>query len=336
MLKKFQVIGLCLLISGLFFIFFCPVLKAEEVDKNDAVAMTLARLEEENTFVPAQAVQPQEDIEYRQRLRELITVENKEDLGLAADTYVRYMPSRSLDSQPGKISIIDSASEFSYDFKAGEKLPIELSLNTRYISLNANEAIAVSLPAKLTGIGFGVQATLPTYIDKMYFRLRVLPTFNSDNWNLNGSTLRIPTHSFLIYQPSEQWIFIGGVAVYPREQSPVLPIAGFIYKPNDRLAFNIIPTPSITYAINKNVTAFLDGDMSSTEFKVNKDGYKGAILSYNEIHLGAGLDLKVNKNINSSFSFGRMFNRNLKYRDSLGKVTMKNDYYTEFRVEMSM
>jgi hypothetical protein len=51
------------------------------------------------------------------------------------------------------------------------------------------------------------------------------------------------------------------------------------------------------------------------------------------MHLGGGLKYSLNKFIDTSLSVGGMFNRTLKYRDSLGKVNIQNCLYTEFRVE---
>jgi len=356
MLRSCAKLGFCLFFSFVFFSIFSPVLKAELISKDDIMAMTLTKLEDspqamqlaQNTAQPQEGLaQPSQetaepapgDIDYRHRLKELVTLEEEEGVGLAIDSYVRYMPSRSLYTQDGKISIVDSATEVSYDFKLMNKLPIELSIDTQYISLNDKESMPISLPAKLTGMGFGVQATLPFFnVDKTYFRMKVEPTYNSDDWNVNNGTFRLPGQAFLIYQPNEKWTLVGGIAVYPHSPgNSILPIAGFIYKPNDKLLFNIIPTrPTISYAFTDRITGFLEGGMSSPDFRVNLDGYKGAILTYNEMHAGAGLKINLTKNIDASLSAGRMFNRYLEYADSLGKIDIKNDYYSEFRVEASL
>jgi hypothetical protein len=123
----------------------------------------------------------------------------------------------------------------------------------------------------------------------------------------------------------------------PGYEEQLAPIAGVIYKPNDKLTFNLVPTrPTITYALNDKVTLFGEGGLSGGEFKITKDDLKGLTLAYNEIHMGGGIQYKINKFIQSSLSVGGMFDRSLKYRDSLGKVTIKDGLYTEFRVEINM
>lgn len=298
--------------------------KAKEAEKTQAMNEALNKTE----------AQKQPNQGFRQKLKEIIT---EEEVVHEMDSYVRYMPSRSLKDQPGEVSIIDSESEYSYAFKAFGKLPIELSVNSEYVDIGASDAVPVSLPAHLTGVGFGAQATTPFFFDKTYLRLKIMPSFYSQNWNFKSSSFRIPAQLFLIYQPNEKWTFIAGVAAYPGFETPILPIGGFIYKANDKLTFNIIPArPTISYSINDRITVFAEGGFSGGEYRVTKDGYKGAVLSYNEIHCGGGVEFTLNKYIDLSISSGYMFNRYLKYRDSLGKVNLKNDLYSELRVEVGI
>jgi len=338
---------MCLFITITFFTIFSPLSQAESISKDDAMAMALSKLEgkSQELQLADTSSQPQtvmnesaEDGEFRHRLKEIITVDKEEAMGLAMDSYARFSPARSLKTEDGKISIIDTSTELSYAFKAFDKLPIELTLDTQYIALNDKEGMPVSLPAKLTGMGFGVDATFPFLnIDKTYFRVKLEPIFNSDDWNVNSATFRLPMQSFLIYQPNDKLTLIAGVAVTPGTQRPIFPIAGLIYKPNDRLIFNLIPSrPTISYAFTDQLSGFLEGSMSFGEYRVNRDGFKSAILSYHELHTGLGLKLKVNKYIGASLSVGRMFNRYLEYNDSMGKVGIKNGYYSEFRMAMDL
>jgi hypothetical protein len=320
-----------------FLVIFQSVLEAQTLTRNEAVTWALAEAEGRLGALEETLSQTKSDVEYRQRLDEEMSKETEKS-GLEIDSYVRYMPSHSLEAQPGKISVVDSACEYSYEFKASEELPIELSLDTQYIALNDKEEMPLSLPTKLTEVGFGIQTTLPFFnFNNTYVRLEVMPSFYSDSWNISSSSLRIPTHTFLIHQPDEKWTFIGGVAVYPEYESCIWPILGFIYKPNNKLTFNIVPDRSnISYALSDYITLFTEGDTTYSEYEVKKDGLKSAVLRYAERHLGGGIKFKVNKNITASFSSGYSFSRYLKYRDSLGKVNIKNSLYSEFRVEIGI
>ena len=289
-------------------------------------------------YWPDVYAEPSEDTEdptYRQKLGHVIE-EKEEDFPYELDSYVRYMPSRGARSQAGKVAVTDSASEFSYDFKAFGKLPVEFAAGTRYIGIH--NTTGVKLPARLTQVSAGVETTLPFFFDKTYFTLGAAPSFYTDNWNLNSASFRIPQRYFFIYQPDQKWIFICGVGVFPGFEDVVVPILGFIYKPDSRLTFNIVPSrPEITYALNDKLTLLLEAEISEDEFEVDKDNLKNVVLEYNEMHLGTGFKYQINKYIKSSVSAGCIFNRSIKYRDeNLGKVGIKNGLYTELRLDISI
>lgn len=257
--------------------------------------------------------------------------------GQQIDSYFRYIPSRSAKTISGKVGIIESESEYSYEFKVCDKLPVKFSLTPQYIGIeNTTE---VELPSNLTGLTTDIETTLPFFnFDKTYLRLGVSPSFYGEDWDFETSNFRIPMRYFLIRQPNAQWTFIAGVAVYPDFESEILPILGFIYQPNDKLIFRIVPErPNISYAFNDRVTIFTEGGSSlNGEFEVSKDNLKNVVLRYKQMRLGSGIKFKFNKFIQSSLSAGAVFNRTLQYRDSLGKVNLKDGFYTEFRVELEL
>jgi len=267
----------------------------------------------------------------------LAAQERQEDCQQRIDATLRYIPSRSAKAMSGKIEIIESESEYSYEFKVFDKFPVKFSVAPQYIGIeNTTE---VELPAHLTGLTTDIETTLPFFnFDKTYLRLGISPSFYGEDWDFQTSNFRIPMRYFLIHQPNDQWTFIGGVAVYPDFENEILPILGFIYRPNDRLVFNIIPKkPNISYIVNNRVTLFAEGGSSSnSEFEVTKDNLKNVVLRYKQMRLGSGIKFKLNKFIQSSISAGAVFNRTLKYRDSLGKVNLKDGFYTEFRIEMGL
>lgn len=252
------------------------------------------------------------------------------------DSYVRYLPSRRVDAQSGKIEIVDSGAEYSYELKAFGKLPVKFSLATQYIGIE--DTVEVELPSHLTGLITDIETTLPFFnFNQTYLRLGLSPSFYGDDWEFRSSQFRILSRYLFVYQPSVKWTLIGGIAVYQDFENEVLPVLGFIYKPNDRLAFNIIPKgPNISYLVNEKITLFAEGGSSfNREFELTKGDLDNAVLCYKESRLGAGLKFKLNRFIRSSVSAGAGFNRSLQYRDNRGKVAIKNGLYAEFRIEVA-
>lgn len=330
-----RIIGIC---SSIFLsLFFFSFVYAAAGSKQEAMNNALVAAEKSDAVAKATTKADYPATDYRQRLETPVSVEKAPQYGHEFDSYVTYMPKRSLKDQPGKIAIIENSSEYSYEFKAFDKLPIELSLNQSYININKTEDVPVSLPSQLTEVGFGAQLTLPLFFEKAYLRLKAQPTFYGDDWNVSSSTFKFPGFIYGIYQPTPKLTLVAGVAAYPGFERAILPFGGVIYQPNDKLLFNIVPPrPTISYVFTNRLSGFVEGNMSGGEYKVNKDDLQGKRLQYNELSAGLGLSYNVNKYIDASISGGGVFNRYLKYRDSLGKVNIKNGYYTEFRVEIGI
>jgi hypothetical protein len=252
------------------------------------------------------------------------------------DSYVRYLPSRSVDAMPGEVGVVESEAECSQEYKIFSGLPVKLSLNTQYIGIE--NTTPVELPAHLFGLAWDAEATFPFWdFKKTYLRLGVSPSFYADDWNFPASAFRIPVRSLLIYLPNARWTFLAGLAVYPDFENRVLPILGFIYKPNEKLIFNITPRrPNISYILDRQVTLFAEGGSSLSEFEVSKDNTENVVLSYKETRLGGGIEFTPRSSVKTSLSAGGVFNRSLKYRDSLGKVGVRGGFYTELRLEWKL
>ena len=174
-MQRVKKIGAVLFLAFVGFIFFAslPVALAEKPTnisdaKDKAMAIALSEDKEESAT------------KFRKK-EEMIITEEKEEPAQLIDTYVRHMPSRKVDAQPGKVKITDTDFEYSYAFKAFGKLPVEFSLNHEYISID--NTTSVKLPAHLVGMSMGIETTLPFFnFDKTYLRMDVNPSFFSDDW----------------------------------------------------------------------------------------------------------------------------------------------------------
>lgn len=273
--------------------------------------------------------------DYKQRLGKVIVKEETpaEESPNEIDTLYRFMPKRAAKQLSGTVGITESEIEYSHNFKVFGKLPVQFGLGAGYTSIN--NTTEVYLPAHLTDIAFDIETTFNFFnVKNTYLRVGITPTFKSDNWRVNNSNCRILPRVFAIYQPNDKLTLIGGIAAFPGYENKFAPIVGIIYKYSDKLLFNLTPKrPTINYALTDKLNVFLEGDFSGGEYQVKKDGYKKAILQYNEIHTGAGVQYSVNDFIDVSLSTGYMFNRYLKYRDSLGKVDIKSGLYMDCRIE---
>jgi hypothetical protein len=274
--------------------------------------------------------------ESEQVYRETTVAMEEEGYHHYLDSYVKYMPSRSVKAMPGEVEIIEADSEYSFAFKLFEQLPIKLSVEEKYYGIN--DTVGVSLPAHLTGLITDLETTLPFFWDNVYFRLGVSPSFLNDDWGVDSSSFRIPSRYYWVYKYSPKLMLLVGVAVYPEFEDEVLPILGFIYKPNDKWAFNIIPDrPNISYFLNEKITLFGEGGGTiNEEFEVKRNSERGRVLRYKETHIGGGINYKFNRNIEATLSGGGMFGRSLRYADDQGKVVPRNGFYSEVRLQIKI
>jgi len=333
--------------------FLFTLVKAEaraEVSQSKDAAMELqllaqndsGNLESEQPADLSQSSDGSDDTSYRRGLRRAITEESPEEekLPLTIETYGKFMPKTTVKGADGKVGLVDTSTELGYEFKVFEKMPVEVALETQYVGID--NSTPTNLPARLTNISTKIDVTLPFFMDKTYLRLGVSPGFFSDDWNTSSESFRIPSRSFVIYQPSKEWTFILGAAFFPRyEGSLIVPVGGLIYKPNDKLTFNLVPSePTITYSLNDKLDLFLKGEWSSDEFAVKNNitsnDLNEVVLQYKQVLYGAGIAYDICKNVNIQLSGGFVGNRALKYRDSLGKVSLKDGYYSECRVDIAI
>jgi len=261
--------------------------------------------------------------------------EGKEEISQEMHSYIRYLPSSKIKAASGKVEITESEFKYSCTTKFWDRLPVKFSLDHQYIGIK--DSVGVGLPAHLVGVSGDIETTFPFFgLRETYLRVGISPSFYGDDWDFVSSSFRIPSRLFLIHIPDEKWVFLAGIGIYPDFQSEILPILGFIYKPNERLTFNIVPKrPNISYLASDTITLFVEGGGSlNSEFEVDKDNLKHVVLCYKETRLGGGLEFRFNKFMKTYVSIGGVFNRSLKYRDSLGKVVMRDGWYSEFRTEI--
>ncbi|RJP29687.1 MAG: hypothetical protein C4533_01490 [Candidatus Omnitrophota bacterium] len=257
-----------------------------------------------------------------------------EDRPFSIDAYSRYIPESSVESMPGKIEVSDSEFEISREFKLYDKLPVKLSFNNRFIDLK--DSVPVRLPPKLVGLSFDVETTVYFFnLKNTYLRLGITPSSFRDDWDLESSSFRIPSRALVIYQPQSRLTFIAGLAWYPDFEIELLPVIGFIYKPNDKLTFRMVPDrPAVNFRLNDKITLFAEGSANLNEFEVTRGNEENVILQYRQAALATGLRFMLNEYTQLSLSVGQAFNRQLKYRDDSAKVNIDSSVFGELRLEI--
>ncbi|MEY2492999.1 MAG: hypothetical protein QOH24_1950 [Verrucomicrobiota bacterium] len=164
--------------------------------------------------------------------------------------------------------------------------------------------------------GFGENAPLPNTLqsvaavvgldtqisDSILLRIEAMPGVYSEAFRPGSTDFNMPflMGGTYIYSPDLQ--IIVGISVDIDRKYPVLPGGGIRWKIQPQWVLNaVLPEPRLEYELNKNVTLYLGANLKETNFRVS-DSFgtdhgiprlNHAVLTYNEVRTGIGLDWKL-------------------------------------------
>ncbi len=246
----------------------------------------------------------------------------------------RYTFESGVEHMSGDISVNQSDLDVKYATKAFGKLPVSVWFDYKHLDINEN--IQVALPASLQGRRFGVGTKFPVPFvssNEHFIAIDVMPSWYSDDSSLTSSAFRLPFRTYLIYKPSETFVFILGAQIDVDADRPVFPVIGFNYQPNERLNFQLASTePTITYKLDDHWAVFAEYDAKIDEYVVTRAGQKDVVLKASEATFGGGLKFKIGKWLDASLSSGLNTMRQFAYRDNVGKADVNSAPYIKFRL----
>lgn len=247
----------------------------------------------------------------------------------------RYIPESDVEAQSGQVGISETKFSFRHEFKLKNGMPVTLSLQNKHININSD--VPVYLPSSLVSrsLGLGVKFPAPFTESENYFMgLDVFPSFFTDGWSrTSSSAFRIPIRAYLIYKRDDNFIVFAGASIRPDFDTKVLPLVGFIYRPNDEWEINFSSdNPQITYRLSGKTKVFWEADIVNDEYEVQHNGAKGRVLFYRELSTGAGIKYAFTKTITGVISTGCIFSRMIRYEDDNGKVQPDAGLYVKARI----
>lgn len=239
-------------------------------------------------------------------------------------------------SKSGEISINQSEFQYSEEFKVKEKLPLTFTATLRHTEIN-EDLSQIELPAHLVArsLLFGAKFPAP-FVDSetLFMGIDLIPTLNTDSWDEAPSgSFRLPFRTYLIYKKNDNFIWVGGLSIRPNYDTSVLPIIGFIWKPNEQLSFNFASdNPYIAYKLDEKITLIWEASLIADEYEVTRNNQKGVVLKYNEVSTGLGFEYKLNSMFTVVASTGVALSRRLEYKDDNGKVVPEDGFYTSLKL----
>lgn len=231
----------------------------------------------------------------------------------------------SSDIEPtgSEIDITTTRLSADYNYKLSNGLPIDMAISIAHKDINTDSPVELPSNLEARRLKLGTKFPVPFVSDDRFFMgIDILPTFNTDEWKWESGAFRLPFRSYVIFKESEDFILVGGVTVRPEYDREVLPLIGLVYRPNDRLSFNLASDdPNVSYKLSDATLLRWEFQYAYDEYEVTRGGQKGVVLQYQEISSGFGIEHQLNDSLKGIVSAGAVFNRQLEYKDEVGKVT---------------
>ncbi|WP_146396217.1 DUF6268 family outer membrane beta-barrel protein [Pseudobythopirellula maris] len=133
----------------------------------------------------------------------------------------------------------------------------------------------------------------------------------------SGDALRITGRAIGIYQATHEWQWIVGVVYLDRDDVPILPALGAVYKSGGFKADLLFPRPKLTWELGGDSRVYLGGEFGGGSWAVARTGTglteRADLLSY---QLFAGVEQGVKGGWNRRIEAGYAFGRELEYAES--------------------
>ncbi len=262
------------------------------------------------------------------------TMDPQSPLQINTSVQSHHIYSSDIEATGSEIDITSTNFGLGSKFKVAGKLPVEVLLSIGHKDINTDSP--VDLPSHLEARRLKISAKFPAPFvsdDRFFMGIDILPTLNTDNWDWQPGAFRIPFRGYLIFKESDDLILVGGVTVRPEYEREVIPLIGLIYRPNDRLSFNLASDdPNISYKLNDATLLRWEIQYAFDEYEVTRGAQEGVVLQYQEISSGFGIEHQFNKTFKGVLSAGGVFNRQLEYRDEVGKVAPDTGFYSSVRL----
>jgi Domain of unknown function (DUF6268) len=139
-------------------------------------------------------------------------------------------------------------------------------------------------------------------------------------------SLRLAGRGIVLYRWSPQLQFTGGVLYLGRKDISALPVAGYIYTPNEDVKFDIMyPKPKAAYRYHheddRERWVYVSGELGGGSWAVRRASGADDVASYRDLQLLVGIEHKQPEALNWQLEAGCVFSRELRYLSTPGVET---------------
>jgi hypothetical protein len=231
------------------------------------------------------------------------------------DTSVSGQGDGSLDELKGQhmgsFAEIHTSAEGIGSYNLNDNLVFRLGAGwERFSFLGVREGTAI--PGNLqsvnlvTGLNWQVSPVITLQMD-------LKPGFYGDVNHMATNNFDVPIEAGGAYFVSDTFQIVVGVGIDLFRNIPVIPGAGFRWQVTDKWLINaVLPKPQVTYQLNDAVGIYVGAEFLDSPFRMSGDfgsrnnikKLNDSILSYEEVHIGGGLAVKLSKTLTLDLNTG--------------------------------
>ncbi len=144
--------------------------------------------------------------------------------------------------------------------------------------------------------------------------------YTQSNFGISSFDIPITAGRIFVLQPDHLYIFGGVYASFLRSGFPVLPLAGVIWIPNDKIRFmGVLPDPRIIYSPTKNLDLYLGGSLVGGSFRTDRNDniqptkLNGTQVDFSDYRAGLGVTYAISKQCSFDFAAGYSIQRHFKF-----------------------
>jgi hypothetical protein len=176
---------------------------------------------------------------------------------------------------------------------------------------------AFDLPSNIHEFSLGL-AWMRRINERWMLRFMLNGSFTTDLNNTGDEAWRLRGGGFAMYRPSDRWSFAVGAIATGRDDIPVLPAIGLIWKPSPRLTVNLMmPRPKISWRIaeraNRQHWVYLGAAIDGGDWAYERASGVGDRLEYREWRAVLGWESMPPKPPGSFISLGTKLNAEVGY-----------------------
>ena len=151
--------------------------------------------------------------------------------------------------------------------------------------------------------------------------VQVRPGFYAQNdFGISSFDAPITLGRIFVLQPDKLYIFAGAYASFLRGGIPVLPLAGVIWIPSDKVRLmGVLPDPKIIYSPTKKLDLWVGGELVGGSFRTDRNDaiephkLSGAQVDFSDYRAGVGLAYDLTKNFTVDLGAGYSIERHFAF-----------------------